>query len=390
MVTSRGHVLSLLRDAGPLSRIELSRRSELSPTTMTRVVAQMLDDGCVAEVEGGGDAGRLGRPPTEVALVPDAFTVCGIQLGAGFARIGLCDLLARPTHETGFEFSTSQPPEQVLTELGRRVNALMDGAGVGRRRLLGIGVAVPGPVDAGQRRNLLSIILGWRDVDVADALEDAVGKPTVVDPNVRAMAVAETRFGLGRAANSLAYVYVRTGVGAGLVFNGEPFRGGTHGDVQLGHLRVVEKGRRCACGAYGCLETVASERHLLEQLSALGDGELESPLAAARDSGRDLLSALEAAAASGFRPAAQILDEFTEHLTTGLTSVVNLLNPELILLGGIFAEAPEVTFDRVRARLRAEVFPLLRDAVRVERSGLGLDAGVIGAAAVALDRFFYC
>ncbi|MEU4514625.1 ROK family transcriptional regulator [Nonomuraea wenchangensis] len=355
-------VLRSLRDDGAQPRADLARRLGLSATTMTKVVGQLLDEGLVAEgaVEGAGQ--RVGRPSTGIAIRADARNVIGVRVGAGAVELGLCDLRAQVTRSASFAFDPAERPERVVARIAEEASLLAKGLPDGR--LLGVGVAAPGPVDAEHRRNVLSVNLGWRDVPFADLLEPALGVPAVVDHNVRAMALAESRYGATGGADPLLYVHVRTGVGAGLVIGGQPFRPGAYGVTELGHLRVREKGRTCACGATGCLETVVSEAYLAERLGR------RSP---------DPLAELDDA----------LLGEVADHLTTGLASVVNLLNPELILLGGLFRTAPEPVFDRVRAALRAKVFPVLRDMVRVERPTLGGDAGVVGGAAVALDSFLY-
>ncbi|WP_433333496.1 ROK family protein [Spirillospora sp. CA-294931] len=376
-VQNRGLLLRVLRDNGPVPRSELARRTGLSATTITKVVAGLIDEGLVTE---GGDApgeGRVGRPAIDVALVREARAVCGVQVRGGAARVGLCDLRAGLITGEEIAFARDTDPAEVLDRIAALAGDLIDRSGYDRERILGVGVAAPGPVDAAERRNVLSINLGWRDVPFADHLEGALGLPTVVDHNVRAMALAESRYGIG--ADNLLYVYVRTGVGAGLVIGGRPFRPGAHGVTELGHLRVVEKGRRCACGSTGCLETVVSEPILLEQI--------QGTIGLAP--GQGVLAALEGAAEAGDARATTILDELVEHLTTALASAVNLLNPELIVLGGVFADAPGGTLDRVRTSLYSKAFPILRDSVRLASTSLGLDAGVIGGAASALDRFFY-
>ncbi|GAA2851699.1 ROK family transcriptional regulator [Streptosporangium fragile] len=372
-------VLQSLRDEGPQPRSDLARRLGLSATTMTKVVGQLLEEGVVVEEAAGGDGTRVGRPPTRVRLRTGARFVVGVQVGAGTVQLGLCDLTARVRRAGSFSFDPAgTPPRQVVTRIAEAVAKLVNRAGLPRERLLGIGVAAPGPVDPGHRRNVLSVNLGWRDVAFSDPLESALGVPTVVDHNVRSMALAEARYGHTGDADPLLFVYVRTGVGAGVVIGGQPFRPGTYGVTELGHLRVVEKGRPCVCGATGCLETIVSEPYLTEQLSML----------LGRASARPLAD-LAGLAGAGDARAVPILDDLVDHLATGLASAVNLLNPELILLGGIFDTAPEQIFDRIRAALRAKAFPILRDTVRVERSSLGADAGVVGSAAVALDRLFY-
>ncbi|UBU17971.1 ROK family transcriptional regulator [Nonomuraea gerenzanensis] len=369
-------VLRTLRDHGPQPRAGLARRLGLSPTTMTKVVAQLLDEGLVSEGATDGPGTRVGRPSTGIRLRPDARQVIGVQVGAGTVRLGLCDLKARARDVRSFGFDVAgEPPERVVARIAEAAGVLAEQAG---DRLLGIGVAAPGPVDPGQRRNVLSVNLGWRDVAFSDPLERALGVPAVVDHNVRAMALAEARYGDTGGADPLLYVYVRTGVGAGLVIGGQPFRTGTHGVTELGHLRVAEHGRPCACGATGCLETVAAEPYLAEQARVL----------LARDSA-DPLADLAAAAEGGDGRAVAVLDEVVDRLATGLASAVNLLNPALIMLGGAFRTAPEPVFDQLRQALRARAFPVLRDAVQVRRATLGPDAGVVGSAAVALDRLFY-
>jgi predicted NBD/HSP70 family sugar kinase len=220
-------------------------------------------------------------------------------------------------------------------------------------------------VDPGRRRNLLMVNLGWRDVPIADSLEAALGLPAVVEHNVRAMAVAEAQYGAARGVAAALYVYVRSGVGAGFVLRGQP----SHGVTKLGHVRVMEKGRTCACGATGCLETVLSEPYLRKQVVASGGD------------ATNLMRSVEALPA--------VHEEMVEHLTTGLATAVNLLNPDLILLGGLFTDASEATFAAISTMLHAKAFPALGNAVPVERSGLGMDAAIVGGAAVALDRLFY-
>ena len=385
---NRALVLRLLRDSSPLSRSELARAAGISPTTITKLIAELIEHGWVVETP-VHSAARVGRPAINLALRTDTLVVCGVQIGVGFIRIGACNLFADVKHAEGFEFDPAEAPATVIKTIGKRLGALLRTADVDRDALLGIGVAAPGAVDADHRKNLLAINLGWRDVDFATPLEAALGAPVTVEHNVRAMALAEARYGAARGEDSLFYVYVRTGVGAGMIVGGEPFRSGAHGACELGHLRVVNDGPRCTCGATGCLETLIAEPALAPRVAAAVQKRPDGPLASELHGGASLLAALDEAAARGDRAAERILADLVKHLTTGLASVVNLLNPDLIVLGGLFADAPDSTFDRVRTRLRAEAFPVLRDTVRVERSTLGLDAGMTGAAAFALERFFY-
>ncbi len=361
------HVLRMLRDDGPLARGVLAKRSRLSATTITHVTAKLLSEGLVAEMENGGSA-SVGRPAQAVRLVDDARQVAGVHIGAGGVVVAITDLKAAPKAVASFAFdSGSSSPESIVERTASRVGELAVRAGA--RRLLGVGVGVPGPVDAGRRRALASINMGWTDVPVAELLEEMLGLPAVVEHNVTAMALAENRYGIGRHVPALLYVYLRTGLGAGLVVDGMPFRPGGHGAVELGHIQISSDGARCACGNTGCVETFVSERALMEAAGLAG---------AAPD---NLLARVE--------PNRQAWEAVVRHLTTALASAVNLLAPDLIVFGGHLGQAPESLFDRLRAELPPRVMPHMRSLLRIERAGFGADAGAVGGAAVALDRFFY-
>ena len=371
-----------------MSRTDLAASSDLSATTVTNLIAELVRQGLVVET-GQSHAPRVGRPAIDVALVPSAGTVCGVQVGVGTVHVAACDLLATVLEEQTVAFDPAMPAGDVVELIVAELAALLEQSGTDRDEVIGVGVGAPGPVDPSQRMNLLSINLGWRNVAFSDRLERSLGIPTVVDHNVRAMALAEARYGRGAGVESLAFVYARTGVGAGLILNGEPYRGGTHGVTELGHLRIVEDGRECSCGSTGCLETVVSDAVLANRVHDATRKDPGGVLATALRDEPSPFDALVAAAKSDDGSATAILHEAARHLATGLANVVNLLNPELIVVGGLCADAGDVLLNPLRQALQAQAFPLVRDVVRVEETSFGASVGVVGAAAVALDRFFY-
>jgi predicted NBD/HSP70 family sugar kinase len=299
----------------------------------------------------------------------------------------VCDLLGRVRARRIATFVPSGDPKPACEAIVAAATRLL--ADAPRATFLGVGVGAPGPVDASRRVNVTSINLGWSDVRFADILEQALALPTVVDHNVRAMALAEARFGRWRSAQSIAFVYVRTGIGAGVVIGGRAYRGGSHGVMELGHLPVSNK-QRCACGQTGCLEAVASEPELERQILAAASSGRSPGIADALASGDSALPAFLAALAAGDPEATRIAMTFVDHMASALVSVVNLMNPAVIVAGGFLAHAAGGgLFDPLRAALSARVFPVLESTVQVESTSFGEDCGAIGAATVALDRFFY-
>ena len=371
----RGQVLSLIRDEGPMSRAELARRLDLSATTITRVVNDLDAHKVLAEGQALSTSGA-GRPGNTLHLRADSCYVAAVQIGVGQVQCGIFNALGEPLATDRFTFEIAPGPQMMLQRVADVLRTLCQPLGaVGK--LSGIGVAVPGPVDRTGRRLLVSPRMDWRDVPVADALEALTGVAVKVEHNVRAMALAEARFGQGKGLGSVAFVYLRAGLGAGLVVRGQPFSGGVHGAIEIGHLQVIEGGLPCVCGGRGCIETVVSD-------AALRDTARRLHVHAAPNALTALWQAAQTRA-----DAASVIDGIVAPLATGLSVLATLLNPELVLLGGELAEIPDALFARIVEASWRRALPVLRTTSRIERSRLGVDAGLVGGATVALDHFLY-
>ncbi|MFD8531108.1 ROK family protein [Streptosporangium canum] len=372
-----GRILTILRDRGPTSRTGLAEITGLSPTTISKVVAPLVDRGVLRE--GTVEARAVGRPAVTLTPVPEAVTVCGAQIGVGVVRVALADALSRVRAVESITFDPAMPAEDVITLIADRLAALL--AADRGAPCVGVGIGVPGPVDRAQRTVLVSTNLGWRDVPVADLVEARLRLPVVVEHNVRSMALAEARYG-DHQSHSLALVYVRTGVGLGVVVADQAFQGGTGGESYLGHTRAVENGELCTCGARGCLDTVVAEPYLRRMLAGLPGGST----AAGDDNPLITLRGLAAAGNSG---AIALEDEVINRLAAALGNVVNLFAPKLVLVGGILSTVPDPVLDILRVRVRDRLFPLLRETFTLERASGSDDAIVRGAAAAALELLHY-
>lgn len=341
-------VLRLLRDRGPQSRATLSVATRLSATTITKIVIPLLDRGYLSE-ETAELPSRVGRPATKLRLEPGAVAVIGVHIGVGEIVLGMADGAVGMQTRQSIRFEPTARPGQVLDLLAGAIETeLRAWSGP---PVIGVGVAVPGSVDIQHRKNDLSINLDWHDVAVADQLEARLRLPVVVDHNVRAMALADQRYGRPEESN-LAYVYVKAGTGLGLVLNGEPFYSGSHGVSSLGHLLVDPTGRPCSCGLRGCVETVVSETYVRQALDAD-----ESHVGSAA-----LLPELEGRARTGDADAQAALTELSHYLSFGLASVINLMGPRTIVMGGILAGASASLLAELTLTVDQRVFPLLVDS----------------------------
>lgn len=369
-----------------MTRRQLSESSGLSSAAVTNVVAELLEAGLVIDVVPDPDSGspKLGRPSTNVALAARRHFVLAAQIGAGVLQVGVVDMTSDVLASEQLDFRLPAQPEDVMALAVGMLRRVMSTSGVETSQVLGLGIGAAGLVDAAQRVNLSSQNLGWSDVHMADFFERALDIDVVVDHNVRAMALGEARYGAGQGLESLVFVYSRTGVGAGLILGGREYRGGTHGAAEIGHMRVVPGGVRCNCGGRGCLETVISDIAVKERM--LSAGLLDAvPDRNDHSWSRDLVDLVNA----GDARAISIRDELVEYVASALLNIINLLNPQLIVLGGLLNELSPILIDALQSSIPVQVLPLLRDTIRIQPAHFGADAGMIGAATVALDRFVF-
>lgn len=301
-----------------------------------------------------------GRPATLMRLVPGARHVAGVHIGAGSVQVAICDMDGKVIEFNAFDYSDDIPPLDLVRPAADALRRLAAMQGIALHRLAGLGVAVPGPVDAGQRTNLLAFTTGWRNVPFADAFEAETGITTVLEHNISAMALAERFYGLGRLQAdgtgvnpALMYVSLGLGLGAGLIVDNRVFRPGGHGAVEIGHVSIDLNGAVCRCGNRGCLETLFNDLPPEGLACAKTRARIEPPFIAA------------------------------------LGGAVNILSPDLIVLGGRLAQAPDAFLDRLRTDVPPRVLPHIRQGLRFGRATFGTQAGAVGGAAVALDHFLY-
>ncbi|MCB0157075.1 MAG: ROK family protein, partial [Caldilineaceae bacterium] len=287
-------LLALLREQ-PISRVRLARTTGLSTTTVTNLVAELTAQGVVTEtgMDHAAAPPGAGRRPRALELVADSRYVIGVHIGVRRIKIALCNLMAEIIDCVVLPVQAGQAPDVTLhgvTEAIRTLRARNGLDAAGSSRLLGVGVGASGLVDMDAGVNVLAPNLGWRQVPLRDLLGDVLDLPVTVDNNVRCMALAESLYGAGLQTRALAFVYARIGVGAGLVVDGQVYRGAGYGAGEIGHWVMV------AGDAAGnlSLEELISERRIVALV------EEQAPEVLPRD-GRsyDPIQAIFAAARAG-------------------------------------------------------------------------------------------
>ncbi len=389
----RAILLSFLHNEH-ISRIQLARQTNLSSTTITNLISELIDQGIVIEegIESHTDERRVGRPPTALRLVPDARYAVGVHIGIGVVRIAIADLYAKLIHNQIFSFDVHTPAEIVLARIASEIRSEIQESGITPNRILGVGVGASGLVNFHEGINILAPNLGWIDVPIRDFLHQQLNLPVVVDNNVRAMALGEAFFGAGQGAGSLAFVYGRVGVGAGFIFNGQVFRGSAAGAGEIGHIKMIANpAETCRCGKQGCLETLVSETVLTREAKRIAEHNPQGTLAdlMRQDPSANFTETIFAAARMGDAHVLELVQTQACYLGIALANLVNVMNPELILLGGLFAQGHDLIVPVAAETMRKQAFAGLGDNVVVRTTSFGWRAGITGAAALALMSFFY-
>jgi glucokinase-like ROK family protein len=386
-------VLLALRRHEYISRVRLAELTRLSTTTITNLVSELLAHGIVVEDSGDKLDHRrgVGRPRTALRLVPEARYALAVHIGVGRVRVAVADLRTHLLAHISQVHALEKSVDDVLVEIAGLVEEAIAESGIDRQYVVGMGVGVSGLVNPHTGVNILAPNLGWRGVPVRDWFTERFGLPVCVDNNVRAMALGEAMSDLGQDVRALAFVYARIGVGAGFVVDGQLYRGAGAGAGEIGHTTVIpDGGEPCRCGNTGCLETLISEPvivRLAEELAAQDEhGILATCL---RKGDGKPLERVFAAARAGDVAARHMLDERARYLGIALANLVNTFNPELIVLGGILAHGADLFLPVAEATMRQRSFANLGEQVQLRTTSFGWQAGVVGAAAMALDAFFY-
>jgi glucokinase-like ROK family protein len=374
-------------------RVNIAKELSLSTTTITNIIDELSGMGLVTEdgIEEVGGRRKVGRPRAALRLIKDARYAVGVQIGVERYHIALANLKAEILVNKTFSFDRKTDPEVVFQRICQQIEDLILERRLDRQRVIGVGVGAAGLVNYLSGVNLLSANMGWENVPIRDLLASGLHLPVVVDNNVKAMALGEAFFGAGRNAGSLAFVYGSTGVGSGLVIGSRLLHGADLGAGEIGHMILIANGgEKCRCGRCGCLETLVSEPAMIQHAEALVKEHPDSWLA--RNWATEVSSPIETifeAARRGDPDGLDLINRAAHYLGIALANLVNLLNPEMIVLGGLFAQGQDLILPAAQKTLEETAFAGLGKKVNLQATSFGWQAGIVGSAALALTNFFY-
>jgi glucokinase-like ROK family protein len=386
--TNKGAVIDLIRHSpGGISRAAVAENLCLSRSTVSTIVNDLLDSRLV--VERGVGVSRGGRRPIVLEINASAGRVVGVDIGASHLIVVVADLNGAPLAAVEELFAIEAGPEAGVRSALKAVQAALAQAGCTLAEVHAIGVGVPGPVVAAE--GIVSgppIMPGWDGYPIRAALEAAFDRPTTLDNDADLGALGEWSFGAGQGANDLAYIKIGTGIGCGLLLGGHIYRGvlGTAGEI--GHVTISDSGPPCTCGNYGCLEAMAGGRAIAARAQLAVKAGQRTVLAELN--GRRELTARDVAVAAGNDDpvSQQLLADAGRHIGSAVASLINLLNPGLVVLGGGVTGAGHFLLEPLHQAVADRTMRPSRQATRVVLARLGRQSVALGAVALALTRAF--
>ncbi|MGZ8715807.1 MAG: ROK family protein [Gaiellaceae bacterium] len=368
---------------GTVSRAELARMTRLTKGTISTHVQELLRLGLLVELGTQAD-GRVGRPHSVLALNGNRHCGIGIEINVDYVAVCVADLLNQVRfHRVEAVDNRGIEPARVLDRAARLVLTALEAASAEALAPAGIAVAVPGTVEVDRGRLLIAPNLGWSDLPIVEELVARLGPldiPVVADNEANLAALGELWLGIGAESGDYVHVSGEIGVGAGIVVRGALFRGSRGFAGEIGHVVVDPGGPTCPCGGRGCLERVAGQDAILRgaglpSTTATTLGRSGNPL-------RDLVERLE----HGNARALAAVQDAAAALGLGLAGVVNMIDPDTIILGGTYSSLVPWLRDPLKEALARQVIASQWRPLEVRPSALGPDAAVRGAASWIIQR----
>lgn len=344
----RRALLHLIRRAGPIPRIALSEQTGISRATVTTVTAELLEHGLIKEIEVSAKAGELkrGRPKIDLQIRGEAYLVAGIKLAHQSVSIVINDFAGTQIGEYYAKLQiTTFSPAHLVDLIAEHLEHAADNAGISIDKISAVGLGLAGIVDVQEGLVRWSPSLETRNVKLRDALEKRMSKPVFLDNDANLVAKAEQYFGMGRDVSDFIVVTIENGVGMGIVLSDTLYRGTRGCGAEFGHMKVQLDGALCRCGQRGCLEAYVADYAVLREM-ATGQS-AEAPPKEAQE-----MTAFVAAAKSGDKKAMAIMERASHIFAMGLSNLINIFDPKLIILSGERMQFDFLYADDVLARIK--------------------------------------
>lgn len=381
-------VLRLFKEHGPLSKTNLSNLTKLTIPAITDLITELESYHLVTPL--GETPTKRGRFPVMYEINYDALYIIGIAIGSASIKMTVINLGGKIKYEQTIPLPNPKDKDTVLEQVQFLVNNIFTTADIDTKKIIGIGVGMHGVVDPVYGIAVYPPHLEWKNVDIKKRLENKLSLPVLVDNDCNTLTLAERWFGDCLNINSFIVVNVDYGIGAGIMTDGKLFHGTNFGGGQIGHITVDNDGPKCSCGNYGCLESVASEQAILKNISKKLKQGFNSQLSEYVQDNLDSLTLAHVyeAAINGDQLAKQAFEEAGRYLGIGIATLVNLFNPQKIVITGKIRKGKNLVMKPLTDTVLKTALNTNTQKLEIKTSQLGDYADAIGAATLWIDDLF--
>lgn len=379
-------ILQLLRVTAPVSRAELAKKTGLNRSTVSSIVNQLIENDLVRETELQREG--VGRPGMSLTLNPNGGAAIGVEMGVDFISVVVKDLLAQSRWRMHVDVDSGLGQEAIVAQAESIIDQALTETAVSNLRVFGIGVGVPGLVDVQAGVIKMAPNLKWQDVPIKAMWQERFQLPVYVENEANAAALGEHYFGVTQAVKDFIYLSAGVGLGGGIMLQGQLFRGSGGYAGEIGHMTIDPNGAQCSCGRRGCWETVVGPR-AVERLirSQIREG-AKTVLTEMAQGDLDAINfdQIIAAANLGDAVAKSALHNVAVSLGIGIANLVNVFNPEMVVLGGRLRLAGELIMPTIKQTVQQNSLQHPLAGVKFMNSAHGAEACVMGAIALVMDN----
>lgn len=371
-----GRVYKLIDQLGPISRIDLSKESNLAPASITKITRELLDAHLIKETQ-VQEANSRGRPAIGLEVDNEGWQFLSLRLGRGYLTIALHSLGGEQLIEER-QLIKEIEQDELLAKLLNEINVFFQKHSKILGRITSIAVSLPGLVISSQGLIIQMPHYNVKNLPLGPKIYESTGLPVFIGNDTRSWALAEKLFGNSKNIDNSILVSIHHGVGAGIIMNGEVLQGRTGNIGEMGHIKINKLGARCHCGNTGCLETVASAKAIRDQVKNLINNGHQTVL-------KDQTITIEnicLAANQGDVLAKQVITELGHNLGEAIAIMVNLFNPEMILIGGEINLSKDILYPIIMDSIQNQVLPLYAKDTQLVESRFYTQATMPGAALV--------
>lgn len=384
-------ILRLIHNQSPISRAHLAVITGLNKSTVSSLVDELLARQLVHET--GSNSGGAGRPATLIELNPQAGLIVGVELGVDFVSVAVTDFLGNIIWRRREDANPTENQDKMLNQTMRIVK---DAVAIGKNmgiRFLGLGLATPGTVDLNEGVLIFAPNLHWRNVPFGKIFSEQTKLRVFVENDANAAAIAEHLFGTARQSQDFLFVFAGVGIGGGLFLNGKLYRGKNGYAGEIGHSPIMAEPSQtvCHCGNRGCWETYANQYSIIQRVQARLEVKRASiiPKLVTEQHSPITIPIIKQAADAGDKEAIDSLTEAGHAMGQGFAGLINIFNPEKIILGGPLSIAGEYLLPAIKETVTRHSLPEIDRQAEVLLSQFGPDASLIGAIAIVVDDVLF-